>query len=319
MEEAEAALDPGRPIIDAHHHLWDAASTHRFRPYPIEIYAAERAQSGHNIRASVFVDCAYGYLTDGPKALRPTGETRTVEAKARQADASGQPGIAAGIVSTANMLLGADVEPVLLAHMAESPGRFRGVRQVTPWHPGVSFYGGEGAAELLRTPQFAGGVSVLSRLALTFDAYVYATQLYDVAYLARQVPGATIILNHVGAPRSVPLPADEADAIWRRGLIEVASCPNVVLKVGGLLMHRESAEAYSSDAAAVVMRDHILGAIDIFGPHRCMFESNFPVDGRSISYGVLWNAFKKVVIDFSDAEKDCLFYRTAARTYRLLE
>ena len=313
----EPALDPDLPIVDPHHHLWDNAPGGAFRPYPIEVFAAERSASGHNIQASVFVDCAYGYLADGPPELRPIGETRTVEAKARQAEARGERGLAAGIVSSANMLLGAEIEPVLQAHLSESPDRFRGIRQITPWHPGTTFFGSEGVKELLRTDAFAEALKVLARLGLTFDAYVYFTQLSDVAYLARRVPEATIVLDHTGAPGSAPLPADQAENLWRSGLAEVARCPNVTLKVGGLLMHHQGGDVSGSEAAAKAMRDHVLTAIDLFGPQRCMFESNFPVDGTMISYGNLWNAFKRIVADFGSDERQALFAGVAARTYRL--
>jgi predicted TIM-barrel fold metal-dependent hydrolase len=319
MKTTEAPLEPELPIIDAHHHLWDSAPPGApFPPFPIETLIAERKAAAHNIRASVFVDCRWSYLTTGPPEYRPIGETRAVEAAAASAEAAGEHGLAAGIVSHVDMTLGDGVEPVLQAHLAESPSRFRGVRQVTPWHQGVKFFGSEGQKETLRSPQFLASVAKLGALGLTFDAYVLFPQLSDVAYLAQRSPGTTIILNHVGAPRSIPgIPDAEADEIWRRGLAEVAACPNVVVKLGGLLMHHHGSDASGSEAAAAAMRHHLLTAIDLFSPERCLFESNFPVDGVAIPYGHLWNAFKRVTADFTSAEREALFWRTAARVYRI--
>lgn len=314
----EAPLEPYLRIIDAHHHLWKRSPAPQYRSFPVETLAAEREQSGHNIVASVFVDCQYAYLDDGPAEFRPVGETRAVERDANAAEAAGIHGLAAAIVGHVDMTLGAHVEPILLAHINESPSRFRGVRQVTPWHPGLKVFGLDGTPELLRSPRFLESLGCLARLGLTFDAYVLFPQLWDVAYLARSVPEATIVLDHVAAPRSIPgLAAAEASELWHKGLVEVASCPNVVVKLGGLFMHHEGPKFADSVEAASSIREHILPCIDLFSPSRCMFESNFPVDEVGISYGMLWNAFKRITAGFGNEEREALFFGTAAKTYKV--
>jgi L-fuconolactonase len=316
----EAAIEPDLPIIDAHHHLWIDPPQGQYAAYPIEQLADERAQSGHAIAATVFVDCHRSYLTTGPEELRPIGETQTIAAEADIADAAGgiMSGIARAIVSHADMTLGAGIERVLDAHIAASPERFRGIRHITPWDPKFTLFGPYFTPKMLCAPEFAAGLAVLARLDLSFDCWLLYPQLGDVAELARKVPEARIVLDHIGAPSSLAgVPAQEADDLWRAKLAEVAACPNVMVKLGGLMMHRHDPAPLGSVEAAEIMRDHVLTAIDLFTPDRCMFESNFPVDAGEISYGNLWNAFKRLAGDFSRTEREAMFSGNAIRTYRM--
>ncbi|HEY1968810.1 MAG TPA: amidohydrolase family protein, partial [Pseudonocardia sp.] len=226
------------PIIDAHHHLWIEPPFPQFAPFPIEQLADLRAASGHDVRATVFVDCQRTYLTDGPEELRVIGETRTVDAEAEAARQAGgaMSGLAAVIVGRADMRLGARVEDVLLAHLRESPERFRGIRHMTPWHPGMSFFGLDIDEHMLCSTSFRDGLAALAKLDLSFDAWVLFTQLNDVVALARAVPEGTIVLNHAGTPLGVGPwqgKADEVFEIWRDGMTAAAACPNVVVKLGG--------------------------------------------------------------------------------------
>ena len=103
----------------------------------------------------------------------------------------------------------------------------------------------------------------------------------------------------------------------------MAECPNVYAKLGGLAQPdngfgwHEAAKPASSDDLVTAQERYYLHTIECFGVNRCMFESNFPVDKMSISYAVLWNAFKKMVAGFSEEEKRALFYDTATKVYRL--
>jgi len=106
-------------------------------------------------------------------------------------------------------------------------------------------------------------------------------------------------------------------------MAELAGCPNVVVKIGGLAMtmsgfgwHKRAAPPGSSELA-YSMRPYFFACLELFGARRCMFESNFPVDQASCSYTVLWNAFKRLARDCSPAERSALFNDTAARVYRL--
>ena len=304
---AEEALEQDLPIVDAHHHLWVTPPFPGMEPFPIEQLAVERAESGHNVVSTVFVDCQRTYLPDGPQEMRVIGETRTVDAEAARAEMTGgaMRGLAAAIVSRADMRLGAEVERVLAAHIAESPKRFRGIRHMTPWHPGMSFFNLETSERMMRSDNFRAGVGCLAKLGLTFDAWVMFTQIDDVADLARAVPDATIILDHAGTPLGIDPyvgRAAEVFAAWKGHMSDLASCPNVVVKIGGLLIHNTGLArpaAMTSSEAAAALRDYVLTCIDLFTPKRCLFESNFPIDRAHLTYGALWNTFKRLTADFT--------------------
>jgi L-fuconolactonase len=327
-EVREKALEPDLPIIDTHHHLWTTPPFAGLVPFPIEQLAKERAASGHDVVASVFVDCQTGYLQEGPPELRVIGETRTIEAQASAADRAGPMtrGLAAGIVSRADMRLGHNVQRVLEAHVAESPARFRGIRHMAPWHPGMNFFNLDTTEHMMRSEAFCQSVGCLAKLGLTFDAWVVFTQIDDVAYLARAVPDATIILDHTGTPLGVDPYVDrgaEVFTVWKRKMADLAACSNVVVKLGGLLIHNtglapqaHSGPTSSAEAAAAI-RHYVLTAIELFTPARCMFESNFPIDRMHVSYGTLWNTFKLLTRDFSRGERETMFAGTARRVYRL--
>jgi predicted TIM-barrel fold metal-dependent hydrolase len=317
----EPAIEPDLPIVDPHHHLWATGPGSLYRAFPIETLAKERAESGHNIVSTVFVDCHRGYLTGGPDELKPIGETRAVEADAKKAEAAGgnMKGLCAGIVSHADMNLGAGIERVLQAHLAESPTRFRGIRHHSPHHPTYQMFGTASTPEDLRRPAWTEGLKVLTRLGLSFDSWLYFTQLADVAYIAKKVPDATIILDHIGTPLPLPdISPEQTKEMWRKGIREVAACPNVVVKVGGLMMfHPKVEKELSSEQAAAFMRDYFLETINVFGPDRCMMESNFPVCALAISYGNLWNAYKRITASFSRAEKEAMYAGVAKSTYKI--
>jgi L-fuconolactonase len=321
----EPALEPDLQIVDGHHHLWIVPPFPEMQPFPIEQFANERGESGHNVCASVFVDCQRAYLRDGPEHLRVIGETRAVEVEAAAAERAGgiMRGLAAAIVSRADMNLGAKVEKVLLAHMAESPTRFRGIRHMTPWHPGIDYFNVPTAEGMMRSDAFHAGVLSLGKLGLSFDALVLFTQLDDVVHLGRAVPETIIVLNHAGMPLNTGPRASNAGDVfdmWKRGMMNVASCPNVVVKIGGLIRHMANAEptgAMNSREIAGALRQFVLTTIDLFSPDRCMFESNFPIDRRYASYSSLWNGYKLLTADFTRAERNSMFARTAAKTYRL--
>ena len=322
----EDALEPELEIVDPHHHLWAEPIGTRYPRYDVEDLRVD-TDAGHRVVETVFIDCAASYRTTGPEHLRPVGETAWVAERA--AESARTPGACiAAIVSHARLTLGEAVEEVLDAHVAAGNGLFRGIRDAGAWdaderigrthtNPAPGMYG---------LASFRTGMGVLARMGLTFEAWQYHTQLGEVAALARACPDVTIVLNHIGAPLGVGPYADRRDevlAVWRPGLADVATCPNVMLKVGGIGMSRYGVgferweRPPTSDQLLAVWGDELRWCIDTFGPERCMFESNFPVDAESCSYVVLWNAFKKVSIAYSPAERAALFSGTARRVYRL--
>ncbi|HSG88417.1 MAG TPA: amidohydrolase family protein [Pseudomonadales bacterium] len=319
----EAAIEPDLPICDPHHHLWDRGG---YRYLLDELLADLR--TGHRVVSTVFVECSAMYRAEGPEALRPVGETEFVNGVAAMC-ASGEYGdvrACAAIVGMADCLLGAPVGEVLDAHLAAS-GRFRGIRHAAGWDPSEQVRNSHTnpPPELYRHPQFRAGFAELAPRGLTFEAWQYHHQLSQVTELAQAFPDTVIILDHFSGPLGIGPYAgrrEEILEVWKRDLAACAACPNVVAKLGGLVMpvngfgfHKRERPA-TSDEIVAATGDYYRHAIDCFGVDRCMFESNFPVDKASVSYGVLFNAFKKLVADGSPTEKAALFHDTAVRVYR---
>jgi predicted TIM-barrel fold metal-dependent hydrolase len=319
---AEEPLDPDLKICDAHHHLWDRGG-HR---YLAEEFITD--VRGHRVTKSVYVECLSMYRQDGPEALRPVGETEFIEGIASAAQSgAGTMDVAAGIVGFADLTLGAAVGPVLEAHV-EASSRFRGIRYATAWDASDKVHNAhtKPSQHLLGDAAFREGFQCLDAFDLTFDAWLYFHQLPELTDLARAFPGTTIILNHLGGPIGVGPYAGRRDkvfATWEAHIAELATCDNVLVKLGGLTMamagfdwHKRDKPASSVELAAA-MSPYYRACIERFGPDRCMFESNFPVDGTGASCGILWNAFKRAADEYTGEERRALFHDTAARVYKI--
>jgi predicted TIM-barrel fold metal-dependent hydrolase len=321
----EPILEPELPIVDPHHHLWER-KTHR---YLLPELLADTG-SGHNVVATVFVECVAMYRPDAPPEMRSLGETEFVNGTAAMS-ASGIYGptrACAGIVGFADLTRGEWARPVLEAHVRVGGGRFRGIRHAAGWDasPDVGKSHTNPPQGLYRDATFRQGFAQLAPLNLSFDAWLYHPQLGDLASLARAFPSTAIVVDHVGGPIGVgPYKGktDETYALWLAGITELAACSNVTMKLGGLGMRmgvfdfHSRAAPPSSEQLAQAWQPWIDPCIEAFGPRRCMFESNFPVDGVTTSYAVLWNAFKRLAGSASATDKDALFSETAKRVYRL--
>jgi predicted TIM-barrel fold metal-dependent hydrolase len=261
--------------------------------------------------------------------MKPVGETEFVNGVAAMS-ASGRYGatrVAAGIVSFADLTLGERVGAVLDAHGAASP-RFRGIRHAAGWDASDDVRNSHTKPPrgLFLEAGFRRGFAELGRRGLSFEAWLYHPQLHDLVDLAKAFPETTIVLDHFGGPLGIgPYAGKRAEIFqdWKGAIRSVADCPNVVAKLGGLVMPlngfelHKRAEPVTSIELSDLTREWYLHAIDVFGPTRCMFESNFPVDKVSCSYRVLWNSFKRIAASFSAAEKAAMFSGTATRVYRL--
>ena len=322
----EEAVDPERVIVDAHHHLWDRGGSTYLAPQLLEDMTGT-----HNVVKSVFVECRASYDAEREPHMQPVGETVFVAGEADvadTADAGGGPRIA-GIVSHADMMLGDAVEEVLAAHDAAGGGRFRGMRHATGWDPGDEVHNSHSrpVEHMMATPEFRAGARTLGRMGFSFDAWLFHPQLPELGALASAVPELTIVLNHMGGPLAIGpygRARDQARADWKASMRLVAACPNVVLKVGGIGMDMYYGTGWTtldappgSEQVADHWADDVRFCIDTFGPDRCMFESNFPVDRQALTYPVLWNALQIMAAGYSDAEQDQLFSGTATRAYRL--
>ena len=323
----EAALEPDLPIIDPHHHFWD--TPHRGHYLLPELLAD--IGGGHNIISTVFLECRAMYRKDGPREIAALGEVEFVTGIAAMS-ASGGYGpcrVAEGIVGGGDLTVGAGVRELLEAEVRAAGGRLRGLRHGVAWdgNESVGNYASRVVPpHLVLDRKFREGFAELAPLGLSFESWQYHPQLPDAADLARSFPGTTIILNHVGGILGVgPYNGhrEEIFAAWREDISELAKCPNVYCKLGGLGMvsvgfdfHERETPPTSEDLAAA-WRPYIEGCIDAFGVDRCMFESNFPPDKQSCGYTELWNAFKRITFAASAAEKKALYSGTAAKVYRL--
>lgn len=319
----EDIIDAGRPIIDAHHHLWDWPDSR----YLLEDILSDTA-SGHNIVGTVYVQCRAMYRANGPKKMRVIGETEFANGVAAMS-ASGRYGstrVNAAILTHADLLLGSHVEPILEAHMRVGGERFRGVRYILAWDPDerlrVANY--NVLPSVAADARFRAGFACLGKLGLRFEAFLFHPQLPELIDLARAYPNVGIILNHVGTPLRIGPYAGREDSVfddWSRSIRSLAACPNVTVKLGGLSLHwvgfpfDANRSQPSSEELASAWRPFIETCIEAFGTRRCMFESNFPPDRAGTNYPTLWNAFKKISAAASEDEKDQLFLSTAARVY----
>jgi predicted TIM-barrel fold metal-dependent hydrolase len=340
---AEAILEPDLPIVDPHHHLWDrrnyatpAAPSHPFitaiadaQRYLLDELLADTG-SGHNIRATVFVECGAMYRADGPVELRSVGETEFVNGVAAMSASGtyGETRACAGIVSKADLLLGDAVKPVLEAHVTAGGGRFKGIRNSASFEHDKEVLGPLNRVEegLYLDATFRKGFAHLAPMGLSFDAWLLEPQLGDVIDLARAFPDTTIVLDHVGTPlgrASFAGRLNERFPVWRDNIQALAKSPNVAVKLGGLAMAFCNFPSFlaepraPSEQLAREWAPYIETCVAAFGPERCMFESNFPVDMGSCTYAVLWNAFKRIAQGYSADEKAALFSGTATKVYRL--
>lgn len=341
LVNSESIIDADLPIVDAHHHLWDLRPLLTAFPEPRHPFLEALVDaayytfdalhadthSGHNIVATVFVECGAFYDPARGEALKPVGEVEFVNGVAAQG-ASGLYGAyrpCAGIVAHADLGLGSEAGAVLDALQAASP-RLAGIRHQGAWDADGEAYPPALMAPpgLFASDSFRTGFAELAPRELAFDAWVFEPQLGEVLDLARAFPEQTIVLDHCGGPLGLGVYAEgrrERFETWRQSIGALAACPNVLVKLGGLgmaqvqLPSRGPAVGTGSEALAAMWRPYLETCIEAFGPDRAMFESNYPVDRWGASYPVLWNAFKHIAAGASADEKHALFSATAARTY----
>lgn len=320
----EPVLEPDLPIIDAHHHLFD----HPQHPYLLREMLAD--MEGHDIRATIYVEASAMVRADGDPAFKHLGELEFANGIAAMS-ASGLYGpsrVCAGIVAHANLSLGARVREVLERYLAAAPDRFRGIRHYGAHdpNPGVTTIANPPPPGLYRDRTFREGFAELAKLGLVFDSWLYHPQLGDLVDLADAFPDTTIVVDHMGGRLGVGPYADDpagVSALWEKGVRALAARPNVQVKIGGNAMrmmghgfHQRPAPPSSEDLAAA-WRPIYEVCLDAFGPQRCMFESNFPVDKVSCSYRILWNALKRLAAGLSQEDKAAMFAGNARRIYRL--
>ena len=319
----EAAMDPKQQIIDPHHHLWNRNDS----TYLANELLADTGGT-HNVTHTVFVECRSKWDRDADAHLAPVGETRFVAGEAAEmAERDGA--VIGAIVSHADLMLGEQVEEVLAAHEKAGAGLFRGIRHATPWDEDPQAHNAHTGAtqHMMQTDGFINGARTLAEMGFSFDSWLYHHQIPELVELAHAVPELSIVLDHLGGRLGVGSYATrraEVVAQWKQAMSAAAECSNIVLKVGGIGMDNTFGTGWSdfhkppsSEQVADYWSDDVRWSIDTFGPSRCMFESNFPVDRQSLPYAVLWNAMQIMAADYSAEEQADLFVNTAAATYRI--
>jgi predicted TIM-barrel fold metal-dependent hydrolase len=323
----EAVVEPDLRIVDPHHHLWEHTSG-PFQPrYTLEDLRSD-TDSGHFIDKTVFVECSFGYRTDGPREYREVGETEFVAAAARESAGSKGARIA-GIVGCCDLRLGDALGAVLDAHEAAAGGLFRGIRHRLAFDPSGAASTSKAepnVQHLMASDEFRAGVALLGTRGYTFDAWLYHIQLPELSEMAAAVPGTTIVLDHIGAPLGVGAygrKRADVHAWWRDRMMQLAERPNVVVKLGGVGMAVYGsgwAERGTPATSREIVNEWggaIRFLIERFGADRCMFESNFPVDKTSFDYRTMWNAYKTMTSDLPADDRAKLFAGTAERVYRV--
>jgi predicted TIM-barrel fold metal-dependent hydrolase len=295
------------PVIDAHHHLWDLQNNKypwlQERPlkprlegdiepiakdYLLKDYLED--SRNQNVVKSVHVQTGWD-------PNDPVGETKWLQGVA---DRYGYPH---GIVARAS-LDAPDIERVLEEHLRYK--NVRGIRHMVNWHrdPAKTYVN---RPDLITTSAWQSGFARLRRFGLSFDLQLYPTQMAAAAALAHANPDTQIILNHAGMPVDRD---EEGIRIWRRGIRELASAPNVAVKISGL-----GTVDWKWTVASI--GPFVVQVIDAFGVSRCMFASNFPVDKLYSDFDTLYAAFRQITQSFNADEKRKLFHDNAARYYRL--
>jgi predicted TIM-barrel fold metal-dependent hydrolase len=314
----EEPLLPQLAIIDSHHHFSDHWGGYQ----PSDLL---RDADGHHVQATVYIQSGWHQRATGPDHLMPVGEVEAVVAATPPTE--GSPRLAAAIVAYADLRLGAAVDEVLQQLEHASGGRLRGIRNSGAWHPG--FRHGVLARPpqgLYSDPSFRAGYARLAAHRLSFDAFIYHTQIPEVVDLARAFPDVPLVLDHIGVPLGVAEYASDparSRREWEAGMRQLSLCPNAYVKFGGFgatvfgYDFTSLPKPPTSEQLAHTWQPLLDTTLELFGDSRCMFETNYPVDRSVAGYGVLWNTFKRMTGRLPESARQALFHDNAAAVYRI--
>ena len=288
--------------VDAHYHLWSAGPHYpaldgdatrfygRSRDLPRDADGAAfvKLAAGQNVVKSVHVEAHFA---------PPIDETAHIQ---RIADEYGFPH-----AILARVDLAADDAPAVLAHHARS-ANFRGIRASLNWDEDPLWRSAPRDG-LLRDPDWRRGFAVLGARGLSADIMVLPRQHADLAALAASCPDNQIIVNHTGLPPGLS-PGHLRD--WHDGMARLAQQPNIAVKISGLGM-------VDHDWTTTSIEPFVTTTLALFGPDRCLFASNWPVDGLHATYDRIWEAFDTLTAGLPSATRAALFHDNAVRAYRL--
>ncbi|MEQ9434272.1 amidohydrolase family protein [Hyphomonas sp.] len=324
-------MDPDLPICDAHHHLWDVPG-HQYQldEFNADATIGQDASDRHNVVSTIFVECTTSY-TEGTDAYqRYVGETAFIDGLAetclKRDDISIE--IAKAIIARADVDDHETLTAAIDVHTKASPKRFRGFRHAVNWDadPEIGKAHTDPKPGLLLDPDFQRGAAILAEHDVIFETVILHTQIEELTKFAKRVPKLKIVLGHMGSIVGVGRFEGQEDAVfadWSRQISKLSECDNVHVKLGGINMMRHGFGWHkrplppTSDELVDRTGRYYLHTINCFGPQRCMFESNFPMDKISCSYHVLWNAFKKMTASMSNSDRSLLFQETAERLYNI--
>jgi predicted TIM-barrel fold metal-dependent hydrolase len=291
-------------IIDAHHHIWrrpdlpwlDGPMQPRIfgpyeairRDYPISEYLSDL--NGCGVTQSVYVQANWA-------------KDKFEDEVAYVQHAADETGFPQGIVGYADFLA-PDVRPQL-DRLTKYKG-MRGLRMQLQWHENPQYRFAAGP-DLARDPALQKNVARLADYNWTFDLQVFTGQMGGAVELAASAPKVTFILQHAGMLEDL---SAEGWSRWRTGMRRLAACPNMVCKLSGLgtFIHKND----PAHIAAIVRE-----SIEIFGPARCMFGSNFPVEKLWTQYFDLIAAYRSAIEPLGEAVARAALHDTAAKAYRL--
>ena len=321
----EEIIWPELPIVDPHHHLWKRQNN----SYQMTELISDIC-SGHNVKKTVYVECGAFYRDSGPNYLRSLGEVEYVQSiinTQEDDDVAGSRRFCiSGIVSKIDLRL-PNLNAIVREHVAKSGGNLKGVRHSAAFAKDSCPYSipGHGPSGLYLDANYQSGARKLGELNLALDCWHYFSQSAEFIKFLNEVPNTKIVLNHLGMPVGIGSSRYKGRLFedWKLVIEKISRFSNVFVKLGGVAMvdmgwgFHNRAEPIGSEEYAELIKPLMIHAIDTFGPDRCMFESNFPVDRVSLGYNVLWNAFKIICSDLEESAITTLFSGTAKSVYQL--
>lgn len=291
--------------VDAHHHLWTFAAVEHYPMLsapPARRYFGEVAGLQHEFGLEQFAALA-----------TPCNVVKSVYVESGFAPPEQEVAFVHALAGTnpfPHAVIGrADLAAADLGHRLDSDQRyprFRGLRLFVNWDEDPLFRSAA-RGDLLQNPAWIEGYAELGRRGLLAEVMAMPSQLLDLAKVAERHPGTRLVINHAGSPVG-RTPAE--NAAWRVGLQALAGLPQVTIKISGLGM-------FDHDWTPERIAPVVLEIIDIFGAERCLFASNFPVDGLHATYAEIWAAFETITLDLPRADRMALFHDNAVRLYQL--
>jgi predicted TIM-barrel fold metal-dependent hydrolase len=292
------------PTIDAHHHIWrlndlpwlSGPQVPRIfgpyqpicRDYPIDEYRSDIA--GCDIVKSIYIQ------TNWP-AGQSYSEARWVQSVS---DATGWPH---GNVVHAD--LADPYAGVLIERLAKLPA-VRGIRQQLHWHKNPQYRFAR-RPDVMNDEDWRRGLAMLADHGLLFEVQIFSSQMMDGARLARSFPDMVFVLEHAGMPEDM---SPRGWQLWREGMMALAECPNVNVKLSGL-------GTFVHACRENIMGPIIKETVAMFGADRCLYGSNFPIKKLWTDYRTLYQAFRNAIAHLGESEQAAILHDTAARLYRL--